>query len=75
MTTDEKSLVWVHVPKTGSTFCLALSRLQCPRRFTNETCDALDDVQLSQGCANVNGNKHASSIVEDEKLLKRTRRL
>jgi hypothetical protein len=59
---ESAMLIWVHIPKTGSTFCLSMSRAQCPYAF-NDTCTALSsppttqtyrdegDVYLKQGCA------------------------
>lgn len=53
---DDRSLVWVHIPKTGSTFCLTMAHYRCPLLF-NATCHVtpLSAVTLKQGCAQLPG--------------------
>jgi hypothetical protein len=45
-----RRLLWVHIPKTGSTFCLSLSHAQCPKQF-ERVLNASTSVHLHQGCA------------------------
>lgn len=49
-----QQLLWVHIPKTGSTFCLSLAHQRCPARF-EATCHSQSETFLMAGCARLSG--------------------
>ena len=46
-----EELLWVHTPKTGSSFCMTLQHDQCMDKWPSEDHWSMKDLILSHGCA------------------------